>query len=133
MVDPDAPSRGNPRAAPWLHWLVTNIRGYRPFLAIPFFLTLPRPSPPASLHPPSPGESLRAGGEVGGEEVVRYAGPSPPLGSGPHRYALLVWRQEGRAQVPAPRGRGRFGLTQLTTNYDLGHPVAANFFYAENT
>ena len=27
MVDPDAPSRKNPTAAQWLHWLVVNIPG----------------------------------------------------------------------------------------------------------
>ena len=27
MVDPDAPSRDNPTAAQWLHWLVVNIPG----------------------------------------------------------------------------------------------------------
>ena len=29
MVDPDAPSRDNPTAAQWLHWLVVNIPGRR--------------------------------------------------------------------------------------------------------
>ena len=29
MVDPDAPSRDNPTAAQWLHWLVVNIPGKR--------------------------------------------------------------------------------------------------------
>ena len=27
MVDPDAPSRKNPRAAQWLHWIFTNVDG----------------------------------------------------------------------------------------------------------
>jgi len=27
MVDPDAPSRGNPKARNWLHWVVCNIPG----------------------------------------------------------------------------------------------------------
>ena len=27
MVDPDAPSRENPRAAQWLHWILTNVDG----------------------------------------------------------------------------------------------------------
>ena len=27
MVDPDAPSRKNPRAAQWLHWILTNVQG----------------------------------------------------------------------------------------------------------
>ena len=29
MVDPDAPSRKNPRAAQWLHWIITNVKGER--------------------------------------------------------------------------------------------------------
>ena len=27
MVDPDAPSRKNPRAAQWIHWIVINVDG----------------------------------------------------------------------------------------------------------
>merc|ERR1712226_599209 len=27
MVDPDVPSRKNPRAAQWLHWIITNVKG----------------------------------------------------------------------------------------------------------
>lgn len=27
MSDPDAPSRGSPKAREWLHWLVVNIPG----------------------------------------------------------------------------------------------------------
>jgi hypothetical protein len=27
MMDPDAPSRQNPKAAEWLHWLIINISG----------------------------------------------------------------------------------------------------------
>ena len=27
MVDPDAPSRKNPWAAQWLHWILTNVKG----------------------------------------------------------------------------------------------------------
>ena len=30
MVDPDAPSRENPSAAQWNHWLVTNVDGKDP-------------------------------------------------------------------------------------------------------
>ena len=34
MVDPDAPSRDNPTAAQWLHWLVVNIPGRREILGL---------------------------------------------------------------------------------------------------
>jgi phosphatidylethanolamine-binding protein (PEBP) family uncharacterized protein len=27
MMDPDAPSRQNPKAGEWLHWLILNISG----------------------------------------------------------------------------------------------------------
>jgi hypothetical protein len=27
MMDPDAPSRQNPKAGEWLHWLIINISG----------------------------------------------------------------------------------------------------------
>ena len=40
MVDPDAPSRDNPTAAQWLHWLVVNIPGRREILGLKEHLTL---------------------------------------------------------------------------------------------
>ena len=52
MVDPDAPSRKNPRAAQWLHWILTNVDG----------------------------ERLLSGEDLTGKEVTAYAGPSPPKG-----------------------------------------------------
>merc|ERR1712212_444851 len=78
MVDPDAPSRKNPRAAQWLHWILTNVEG----------------------------ERLISGQDLMGEEVTAYAGPSPPKGSGPHRYVFLVWQQQQAVSLESPRSRG---------------------------
>jgi len=77
MVDPDAPSRKNPRAAQWLHWILTNVEG----------------------------ERLISGQDLMGEEVTAYAGPSPPKGSGPHRYVFLVWQQQQAVSMESPRSR----------------------------
>merc|ERR1719350_91919 len=103
MVDPDAPSRKNPRAAQWNHWLVTNIEG-----------------------------SALAAGEVDGKVLMKYSGPAPPQGSGPHRYVLLVYRQEGRLNSRVSRARARFDIGVFAKKNKLGDPVAGNFFYAEN-
>ena len=55
MVDPDAPSRDDPKAAQWLHWLVVNI----------------------------PGDKLKIGeGTDFGKTLMQHNGPSPPKGSG---------------------------------------------------
>merc|ERR1712212_572894 len=77
MVDPDAPSRKNPRAAQWLHWIVINVDG----------------------------KTLLSGEDLKGDEVTEYAGPSPPRGSGPHRYVLLVWEQLHSVSMDSPRSR----------------------------
>ena len=37
-----------------------------------------------------PGSSLLSSSSPAGDSVLQYAGPSPPRGSGPHRYILLV-------------------------------------------
>ena len=55
MVDPDAPSREDPKAAQWLHWLVVNI----------------------------PGDKLKNGEGIDfGKTLMQHNGPSPPKGSG---------------------------------------------------
>ena len=67
MVDPDPPSRQNPVYREWLHWIVTDVR---------------------------------AGGDAagtldidGGHEAIAYAGPTPPKGTGLHRYCFILFRQ----------------------------------------
>ena len=55
MVDPDAPSRDDPKAAQWLHWLVVNI----------------------------PGDKLESGQDIDhGKVLMQHNDPSPPKGSG---------------------------------------------------
>merc|ERR1712080_321771 len=104
MVDPDAPSRKNPRAAQWLHWILTN----------------------------DDGDQLLSGENLVGEEVITYAGPSPPKGSGPHRYVLLVWEQQQTVSMESPRSRARGDISKIAKSLDLGAPIAGNFFFAEN-
>merc|ERR1712235_8689 len=55
MVDPDAPSRQDPKAAQWLHWLVVNV----------------------------PGENMKSGENIDyGKVLMQHNGPAPPQGSG---------------------------------------------------
>lgn len=54
MVDPDAPSRKDPKFRYWLHWIVLN-----------------NDEPYVDFHP-----------------------PTPPIGSGEHRYYFLIYKQE---------------------------------------
>lgn len=103
MVDPDAPSKANPTARSWLHWMVINAE-----------LT-------HRLHE--------------GEVVTPYNGPTPPKGSGTHRYALLVYCQHGKrlssADV-APQQRNNFQLASVVQQMPVKEPAAGTFFYAEN-
>ena len=69
MVDPDAPSRKNPRAAQWLHWILTNVDGEEE----------EDDSVPQTLSSDS-GEQLLSGEDLVGDKVTAYAGPSPPKG-----------------------------------------------------
>merc|ERR1712192_71346 len=104
MVDPDAPSRKNPRAAQWLHWILTNVEG----------------------------ERLVSGQDLAGDKVTAYAGPSPPKGSGPHRYVFLVWQQQQAVSMESPRSRARGDISKIAESLGLGAPMAGNFFFAEN-
>lgn len=69
MYDPDAPSRRSPTAAPWRHWVAINAK------------------------------ADATGTLLAGPGGNPYAGPDPPAGSGPHKYVVAVYRQEG----PLPR------------------------------
>ncbi|MET8779606.1 YbhB/YbcL family Raf kinase inhibitor-like protein [Nocardia sp. NPDC004654] len=65
-----------------------------------------------------------------GSEIVPYAGPTPPPGSGPHRYVLAVYRQTEEMGV-RQLGRPKFDPLRFAHSQAL-EPVAANYFVAEN-
>ncbi|XP_077535665.1 protein D1-like [Haemaphysalis longicornis] len=104
MVDPDAPSRSNPKARSWLHWMVLN--------------------------------SNDADALERGEVAMPYAGPTPPKGTGPHRYVLLAYCQYSGETLPlnevAPKNRNNFNLNNFANHYLSSSPFAGMLFYAEN-
>ena len=73
MVDPDAPSPGNPVNALWLHYLHVNLKGQHLMGQLKF-------APSNTSAPPS-------------IVLAAYAPPTPPQGSGRHRYVVSVYRQ----------------------------------------
>ncbi|XP_017473684.1 PREDICTED: protein D3-like [Rhagoletis zephyria] len=105
MTDPDAPSRDAPKFREWHHWLVGNIPG----------------------NDVSKGEVLSA-----------YIGSGPPEGTGLHRYVFLVYKQSGKLtfdekRLPNNSGddRGGFKIAAFAKKYNLGDPIAGNFYQAE--
>ncbi|KAJ8713090.1 hypothetical protein PYW08_008394 [Mythimna loreyi] len=105
LVDPDAPSRASPTSRFWLHWLVGNI----------------------------PGAHVRSG-----ETIAEYIGAGPSENSGLHRYVFLVYEQPGELRFDEPRltdrsavNRAQFSINDFTEKYNLGDPVAGNFYQAE--
>ncbi|XP_069963572.1 protein D3 [Bactrocera oleae] len=105
LTDPDAPSRTDPIYREWHHWLVGNIPGCDV----------------------SKGEVLSA-----------YIGSGPPPKTGLHRYVFLVYKQSGKLtfdekRLPNNSGddRGGFKIAAFAKKYNLGDPVAGNFYQAE--
>ncbi|GAA5919217.1 hypothetical protein JCM1841_002508 [Sporobolomyces salmonicolor] len=101
LLDPDAPSKSDPKWAPFRHWLVTGVK---------------------------PGEPAKFG-----EALTSYMGPAPPAGTGPHRYAYLLYRQSAHV-APKLHGdpeRRSFDIASFVKESKL-ELVGANFFLAEN-
>ncbi|KAL0818142.1 hypothetical protein ABMA28_008666 [Loxostege sticticalis] len=105
MTDPDAPSRADPKFREWHHWLVGNIPG---------------------------------GNVAGGETLSAYVGSGPPQGTGLHRYVFLVYKQPGKLSFDEPRltntsgdNRPMFSIAKFATKYNLGDPIAGNFYQAQ--
>ncbi|EEC19626.1 phosphatidylethanolamine-binding protein, putative [Ixodes scapularis] len=105
QVNPDAPSRQSPKYREWHHWLVVNIPG----------VNVPQ-----------------------GEVLSEYVGSGPPKGTGLHRYVFVVYKQPGRLTCDEKRltnrsgdHRGEFKIREFAKKYQLGEPVAANFYQAE--
>lgn len=105
MTDPDAPSRKTPKFREWHHWLVGNI----------------------------PGTDISKG-----DVLSAYIGSGPPKGTGLHRYVFLVYKQSGKIDFKEKKltnksgdGRGKFSIKNFAAKYNLGQPIAGNFFQAE--
>jgi len=105
FTDPDAPSRADPKYREWHHWLVGNI----------------------------PGSDVSKG-----ETLSEYVGSGPPQGTGLHRYVFLVYEQPKKLTFDEPRltnrsgdNRGKFAIRKFASKYELGDPVAGNFYQAE--
>ncbi|XP_019537121.3 protein D3 [Aedes albopictus] len=104
MTDPDAPTRATPKMREWKHWVVINV----------------------------PGSDVAAG-----ETVAEYIGSAPPENSGLHRYVFLVYKQSrGRMRWSEPKlsnrnpNRAKFRVNEFAEKYQLGSPVAGNFYQA---
>ena len=109
MTDPDVPNRKEPTLGQVKHWLVINI----------------------------PGIDLNEG-----QTLAAYRGSAPPEGSGLHRYIFLVYKQPGYIihsethTIPiAPENRKErvnFKVRDFVNKYDLGEPIAGNFYQAQS-
>ncbi|XP_037814411.1 protein D3-like isoform X1 [Lucilia sericata] len=105
MTDPDAPSRADPKVREFRHWLVANI----------------------------PGNKIDQG-----EVVAAYVGSGPPKGTGLHRYIFLLYKQPGKIDIDEPHvannsgeNRANFKAAKFAEKYNLGAPVAGNFYQAQ--
>ncbi|XP_039954003.1 phosphatidylethanolamine-binding protein homolog F40A3.3-like isoform X2 [Bactrocera tryoni] len=104
MVDPDAPSRAEPSNREFLHWLVINI----------------------------PGNKVAEG-----QTVAEYIGSGPPDGTGLHRYVFLVFKQAGKIESTkfirktSREGRVRTKTRDSIAKFNLGDPIAGNFYQAQ--
>ena len=106
MTDPDAPSRAEPTFREIKHWLVVNI----------------------------PGTDIDKG-----TTVAEYIGSGPPLGTGLHRYVFLVYKQSGPLDVngevfacsTSRAGRLKFSVRDFSLKYEMGQPIAGNFYQAQ--
>ncbi|CAN7990579.1 unnamed protein product [Ixodes hexagonus] len=106
MLDPDAPSRKNPKYRSWVHWLVVNAEG-----------------PNTGRVDP-------------GNVIQSYKGPGPPSGTGPHRYVFFVFCQgKRRLNAKTIKGwvsdRPGFNLAKFRRRANLHLPFATNFYFSE--
>ncbi|XP_063541531.1 phosphatidylethanolamine-binding protein homolog F40A3.3-like [Cydia strobilella] len=105
FIDPDNYDGPELVYREWHHWLVGNI----------------------------PGNNVAAG-----EVLSGYIGSGPPDGTGIHRYVYILYKQPGKLSFDEPRltnksidGRASFSTKKFAEKYNLGAPVAGNFYRAQ--
>ena len=113
MIDPDAPSRANPTAANFLHWVKTDLRIRS-----------------------STATNITADNAT---DAFSYLSPAPAQGSGPHRYTFLLFDQPRRdgfvlQGLPAndlPASRVGFNVSAWREVNGLTPAKAGTYFLAE--
>ncbi|XP_068518207.1 phosphatidylethanolamine-binding protein 4 isoform X1 [Anas acuta] len=107
LVDPDAPSRANPKNRFWRHWLLADIRG----------------------------TDLRTG-DLKGRVLTDYVRPTPPPRSGYHRYQLRLYEQpDGQHITLSPEellSLGAWAMESFVERFHLGSPVASTQFLTKH-
>jgi len=67
--------------------------------------------------------------------ITDYAGPAPPVGSGPHRYVILIYTQPANFTPPANLSSttpvGTYDFPAYVNATGLQGPVAANYIQVE--
>ncbi|XP_014804333.1 PREDICTED: phosphatidylethanolamine-binding protein 4 [Calidris pugnax] len=160
LVDPDAPSRANPRNRFWRHWLVTDIPDcllvHTPVVPHPvptalssplfqgkkYVLVLVDPDAPSRANPRNrfwrhwlvtdiPGADLRTG-DIKGRVLTDYVRPTPPPRSGYHRYQLLLYQQPAHTTITLRPEEwvslGSWAMESFLKQFRLGSPVASTQF-----
>lgn len=100
MIDPDAPRHEKGQA--YLHWLRTGVQGSD---LVNRVLTT-------------------------GHTVTDYAPPTPPNGTGVHRYLFYLYQEteNTNATVESITKRGKFDLDEYAKQHALCGPIAVNMF-----
>uniref|UniRef100_A0A8B9ELD8 Phosphatidylethanolamine-binding protein 4 n=1 Tax=Anser cygnoides TaxID=8845 RepID=A0A8B9ELD8_ANSCY len=107
LVDPDAPSRADPRNRFWRHWLLADVRG----------------------------TDLRTG-DLKGRVLTDYVRPTPPPRSGYHRYQLRLYEQPAGQHIAlGPEellSLGAWAMESFVERFRLGSPVASTQFLTKH-
>ncbi|KAG7176581.1 protein D2-like isoform X2 [Homarus americanus] len=99
MVDPDAPGSGEGEA--YLHWLHTGVKG----------------------------SGLAQGNITSGNTIMSYARPTPPSGTGVHRYIFYLYEESNKdITFQTISKRGKFNLHKYAQKNELCGPIAENMF-----
>ncbi|KAF8741333.1 Phosphatidylethanolamine-binding protein, partial [Rhizoctonia solani] len=122
FLDPDAPSRADPKFGPFRHWVITGLRA-------PSADAITQLAKDNTTDAPIGAKSTK-------QATTPYRPPGPGPGTGVHRYVFLLFREPSEG-FDIPPGSPEYGAEleqrrkwsgiEFGKRYGL-HLVAANFF-----
>lgn len=84
------------------------------------------------------GNIVSGSGIENGETIAEYTGSGPPKHTGLHRYVFLLYKHLHRINFEEPfsaansrKNRLRFSTKSFARKYNLGEPIAGNFFISQ--
>lgn len=67
-----------------------------------------------------------------GEEIIEYAPPTPPKGTGKHRYVFAIFGSDAKLKSQTIHERAKWSMNSFMKHHHLSDPIGVSYFLTEH-